>query len=75
VDIKNIKGVEESCIIKYPLIVAVTIEQCTSIVIGKKKLSPNWEDCGPRPVFASYTLAFALQLRKNHGKTLDTVAT
>jgi hypothetical protein len=22
------------------------------------------------PVFASYTLAFALQLRKNHGKTL-----
>jgi hypothetical protein len=24
--------------------------------------------CGPCPVFASYTLAFALQLRKNHGK-------
>jgi hypothetical protein len=29
----------------------------------------NWEDCGPCPVFASYTLAFALQLRKKHGKT------
>jgi len=28
----------------------------------------NWEDCGPCPVFASYTLAFALQLRKKHGK-------
>jgi hypothetical protein len=25
--------------------------------------------CGPCPVFASYTLAFTLQLRKNHGKT------
>jgi hypothetical protein len=25
--------------------------------------------CGPCPGFASYTLAFALQLRKKHGKT------
>jgi hypothetical protein len=24
--------------------------------------------CGPCPVFVSYTLVFALQLRKNHGK-------
>ena len=24
----------------------------------------NWEECGPCPVFASYTLAFALQARK-----------
>jgi uncharacterized integral membrane protein len=24
----------------------------------------NWEECGPCPVFVSYTLAFALQLRK-----------
>jgi len=29
----------------------------------------NTEDCGPCPVFASYTGAFALQLRKKHGKT------
>jgi len=29
----------------------------------------NWEECGPCPVFARYTLAFALQLRKKHGKT------
>jgi hypothetical protein len=29
----------------------------------------NWEECWPCPVFASYTLAFALQLRKKHGKT------
>jgi hypothetical protein len=27
------------------------------------------EECGPCPVFASFTLAFALQLRKRHGKT------
>jgi len=26
------------------------------------------EECGPFPVLASYTLAFALQLRKRHGK-------
>jgi hypothetical protein len=26
-------------------------------------------ECGPCPDLASYTLAFALQLRKKHGKT------
>jgi len=26
-------------------------------------------ECGPCPVFASFTLAFAIQLRKKHGKT------
>jgi hypothetical protein len=26
------------------------------------------EECGPCPVFAILTLAFALQLRKKHGK-------
>jgi hypothetical protein len=29
----------------------------------------NWEQCGPYSGFASYTLAFALQLKKKHGKT------
>jgi hypothetical protein len=29
----------------------------------------NFGKCGPSPVFASYTLVFALQLRKKHGKT------
>jgi hypothetical protein len=32
---------------------------------------PNVEECGPCPVFASFTLALALQLRKKHGKTSD----
>jgi len=27
------------------------------------------EECGPCPVFTSFTLAFALQLREKHGKT------
>jgi len=27
-----------------------------------------WEECGPCPVFASYTLPFALQPRKNTEK-------
>jgi len=29
---------------------------------------PNWEECGPCLIFASYTQAVALQLRKKHGK-------
>jgi len=34
----------------------------------------NWEECGPCPVVASYTLAFDLQLRKKHGETSVRVA-
>jgi len=34
----------------------------------------NSEECRPCPVFASYTMAFALQLRKKHGKTSVRVA-
>ena len=34
----------------------------------------NWEKCEPCPIFASYTLAFALQLRKKHGKATVRVA-
>ena len=32
-------------------------------------MTTNVEECGPFPIFASFTLAFALQLRKKHGKT------
>jgi hypothetical protein len=31
-------------------------------------ITTNFEECGPCPVFANFTLAFALQLRKKHGK-------
>jgi len=34
----------------------------------------NWERCGQCLVFGSYTLAFALQLRKEQGKTPVRVA-
>jgi hypothetical protein len=33
------------------------------------QIKNNVEEWGPCPVFASFTLAFALQLRKKHGKT------
>jgi len=33
------------------------------------QITTDVEECGPCPVFASFTLAFALQLRKKHGKT------
>jgi len=33
-----------------------------------------WEECGPYPVCECYTLAFALQLSKKHGKTSVRVA-
>jgi hypothetical protein len=32
------------------------------------------EECGPCPIFAGFTLAFALQLRKRHGKPSVRVA-
>jgi hypothetical protein len=36
----------------------------------EEKIGEQIGKCGPCPVFASYTLAFALQLRKKHGETL-----
>jgi len=33
------------------------------------QITINVEEYGPCPVFASFTLTFALQLRKKHGKT------
>ena len=32
------------------------------------QITTTVEECGPCPVFASFTLEFALQLRKKHGK-------
>jgi hypothetical protein len=36
---------------------------------GKFESERKIGKCGSCPVFANYTLAFALQLRKKHGKT------
>ena len=54
-----------------------TVNICTQTILRttqltthrKTQLTTNWEECGPCPVFANYTLAFELQLRKKHGKT------
>ena len=37
--------------------------------IEQQKITTNLEEYGQCPVFACFTLAFALQLRKKHGKT------
>jgi hypothetical protein len=37
------------------------------------QITTNVEECGPCPVFANFTLVFALQLREKHGKTTDRV--
>jgi len=47
------------------------IEQQNKQYVVQPKI---WEECGPCPVFAGYTLAFALQLRKEHGKISVRVA-
>jgi hypothetical protein len=47
--------------------VAVHIQ--TQTIHRTTQITTNEEECGPCPVFASFTLAFALQLRKNHRKT------
>jgi hypothetical protein len=50
-----------------------TIHTTTQITTEQNKkqlmtqITTNVEECGPCPVFAGFTLAFALQLRKKHG--------
>jgi len=53
-----------------------TIHRTTQSTQSKHRrtLLINWEECGPCPVFAGFTLAFAFQLRKKHGKTSVRVA-
>jgi hypothetical protein len=52
------------------------INSTQNITINNKTTQiTNLEECWPCPVFANYTLAFALQLREKHGKTSVTVHT
>jgi hypothetical protein len=51
-----------------------TINNKTTRITNKTTQITNLEECWPRPVFANYTLAFALQLREKHGKTSVRVA-
>jgi hypothetical protein len=47
----------------------VAVHIYTQTIHRTTQITTNVEECGPFPVFASFTLAFALQLRKKHGKT------
>jgi hypothetical protein len=49
----------------------VAVHIYTQTIHRTKQIITNVEQCVPCPVFASFTLAFALQLRKKHGKTLS----
>jgi len=53
-----------------------TIHKTTQLTqtIDRTTQFTNYEGCGPCPIFARYTLAFALQLRTKHGKTSVRVA-
>jgi hypothetical protein len=46
-----------------------TVHIYTQTIYTSRMTQLIWEECGPCPVFASYTLAFALQLKKKHGKS------
>jgi len=52
----------------------VAVVQCTFTHKQHIEQHKIWEECGPGPVFASYTLAFALQLRKKQGNPSVRVA-
>jgi hypothetical protein len=47
----------------------VAVHIYTQTIHTTTQITNNVEECGPCPIFASFTLAFALQLRKKHGKT------
>ena len=53
-----------------------TIHRTTQIqtIHRTTKITTSLEECGPCLIFASFTLAFALQLRKKHGKTSVRIA-
>jgi hypothetical protein len=47
----------------------VAVHIYTQTIHRTIKIRANVEECGPCHVFESFTLAFALELRKKHGKT------
>jgi hypothetical protein len=52
----------------------ITINNKTTGITNKTTQITNLEACWPCPLFTNYTLAFALQLKKRHGKTSVRVA-
>jgi hypothetical protein len=52
----------------------ITSNNKTTRITNKTTQITTLEECWPCPVFANYTLAFALQLREKHGKPSVRVA-
>jgi len=48
---------------------SITVHIYAQTIHRTTQTATNLEEYGPYPVFANFTLAFALQLRKKHGKT------
>jgi len=46
-----------------------TVHIYTQTIHRTTQITTNLEECGQCPVFASFTLAFAFQLMKKHGKS------
>jgi hypothetical protein len=64
----------KSCFINYVLLFIYLFISSFISWITRRTTQLIWEECWPCPVFASYTLAFALLLSKEHGKTSVRVA-
>jgi hypothetical protein len=54
--------------VQYSTVQYSTVHIYTQTIHRTTQLT-DWEECEPCPIFASYTLAFALQLRKKHAET------
>jgi len=48
---------------------SIKVHIYTQTVHRTTQIKNNLEECGPCPIFANFTLVFALHLRKEHGKT------
>jgi len=46
---------------------SITVQIYIQTIHRITQIRANLEECGPCPVFASFTLTFGLQLRKKHG--------
>ena len=46
-----------------------TVHIYTQTIHRTTQITTNLQECGPCPIFASFTLSFALQLRKKYGET------
>jgi len=50
---------------------SITVHIYTQTIHRTTQITTNLEECGPCPVYANFTLASALQLRKTNGFLLN----